>query len=162
MAISQVIKFEGGPNDLVWKYAGEEFNATSQLIVDETHQALLVVNGQAADLFGPGRHTLSVPNIPFVKRIINIPTGGESPFPCKVFYISQVHQMDMLWGTRGAIALEDPLYDIFMHVMLHGSLTFSIVDSRKFLVKLAGIRPRYTADEMIDKFKGLVSSHDKD
>ena len=84
MAISQVIKFEGGPNDLVWKYAGEEFNATSQLIVDETHQALLVVNGQAADLFGPGRHTLSVPNIPFVKRIINIPTGGESPFPCKV------------------------------------------------------------------------------
>ena len=162
MAISQVIKFEGGPNDLVWKYAGEEFNATSQLIVDETHQALLVVNGQAADLFGPGRHTLSVPNIPFVKRIINIPTGGESPFPCKVFYISQVHQMDMLWGTRGAIALEDPLYDIFMHVMLHGSLTFSIVDSRKFLVKLAGFRPRYTADEMIDNFKGLVSSHVKD
>ena len=162
MAISQVIKFEGGPNDLVWKYAGEEFNATSQLIVDETHQALLVVNGQAADLFGPGRHTLSLPNIPFVKRIINIPTGGENPFPCKVFYISQVHQMDMLWGTRGAIALEDPLYDIFMHVMLHGSLTFSIVDSRKFLIKLAGFKPRYTADEMVDNFKGLVSSHVKD
>lgn len=162
MAISQVIRFEGGPNDLVWKYAGEEFNATSQLIVDETHQALLVVNGQAADLFGPGRHTLSVPNIPFVKKIINIPTGGENPFPCKVFYISQVHQMDMLWGTRGPIALEDPLYDIFMHVMLHGSLTFSIVDSRKFLIKLAGFKPRYTADEMVDNFKGLVSSHVKD
>ena len=65
MAISDVIKFGGTADDLVWKYSGEEFNATSQLIVDETHQALLVVNGQAADLFGAGRHTLSVPNIPF-------------------------------------------------------------------------------------------------
>ncbi len=162
MAISQVIRYEGSPDDLVWKYSGEEFNATSQLIVDETHQAVLVVNGQAADLFGPGRHTLSVPNIPIVKKIINIPTGGESPFPCKVFYISQVHQMDMLWGIRGPITLDDPLYDIFFHVMLHGSITFSIADSRKFLVKLAGFRNRFTATEMVDYFKGLVSAHVKD
>ncbi len=162
MAISQVIKYEGSPDDLVWKYSGEEFDATSQLIVDETHQAVLVVNGQAADLFGPGRHTLSVPNIPLVKKIINIPTGGTSPFPCKVFYINQVHQMDMLWGTRGPITLDDPLYDIFLHVMLHGSMTFSISDSRKFLVKLAGFRNRYTPTEMVENFKGLVSSHVKD
>ncbi len=162
MAISQVIKFEGSPDDLVWKYSGEEFNATSQLIVDETHQAVLVVNGQAADLFGSGRHTLSVPNIPIAKKIINIPTGGTSPFPCKVFYISQVHQMDMLWGTRGPITLNDPLYDIFLHVMLHGSMTFSIADSRKFLIKLVGFRSRYSAKEMVDNFKGLVSSHVKD
>lgn len=162
MAISQIIKYEGSPDDLVWKYSGEEFNATSQLIVDETHQAVLVVNGQAADLFGPGRHTLTVPNIPLVKKIINIPTGGESPFPCKVFYINQVHQMDMLWGSRGPITLDDPLYDIFLHVMLHGSLTFSICDSRKFLIKQAGFRSRYTREEMLNGFKGLVSSHVKD
>ena len=162
MAISQIITYEGSPNDLVCKYSGEEFNATSQLIVDETHQALLVVNGQAADLFGPGRHTLSVPNIPLVQKIVNIPTGGANPFRCKIFYINQVHQMDMLWGTRGPITLDDPLYDIFLHVMLHGSMTFSISDSRKFLVKLVGFRNKFTASEMIDNFKGLVSSHVKD
>ncbi len=165
MAISEVIRheFEGSPDIVVWKYnKGEEFNATSQLIVDETHQAILVVNGQAADLFGPGRHTLSVPNIPIAKKIINIPTGGTSPFPCKVFYISQVHQMDMLWGTRGPITLDDPLYDIFLHVMLHGSMTFSISDSRKFLVKFAGFRERFTASEMVNHFKGIISSHVKD
>ncbi len=162
MAISQIIKFEGSPDDLVWKYSGEEFNATSQLLVDETHQAVLVVNGQAADLFGAGRHTLTVPNIPLVKKIINIPTGGNSPFQCKVFYINQVHQMDMLWGTRGPITLDDPLYDIFLHVMLHGSMSFSITDSRKFLIKLCGFRSRYTRDEMLNNFKGLVSSHVKD
>ncbi len=162
MAISQVIQFQGSPDDLVWKYPGEEFNATSQLIVDETFKALMCVNGQAADLFGAGRHTLTVPNLPLLRRIINIPTGGNSPFPCKVFYINQVHQMDMLWGTRGAITLNDPQYDIFLHIMLHGSMTFSIADPRKFLIKLVGFRSRYTSKEMIENFKGLVSSHVKD
>lgn len=162
MAISQVIKYEGFPDDLVWKYSGEEFNVSSQLIVDETHQAILVVNGQAADLFGPGRHILSVPNIPIVDKIIKIPTGGVNPFQCKIFYINQVHQMDMLWGTRGPITLDDPEYGIFLHITLCGSMTFSIVDSRKFLIKLAGFRPRFTSQDMIENFKGLVSSHVKD
>lgn len=122
MPISSVIKFEGSPDDLVWKSPIEDFNTTSHLIVDETHVALLVVNGAAADLFGPGERTLSLPNIPILRSIVNIPTGGETPFPCKVFYVNMVHQMDILWGTQGPITLEDPLYDIFLHVMLRGSL----------------------------------------
>ena len=70
MAISEVIKFEGDPNQLVWKHPVEDFNTTSQLIVDETHEALLVVNGNAADLFGSGRRTLSTSNIPILRSII--------------------------------------------------------------------------------------------
>lgn len=162
MAISEVIKFNGSQDDLVWKYAGEEFNATSQLIVDETHRALLVVNGQAADLFGPGRHTLSVPNIPLLKKIINIPTGGNSPFQCKVFYITQVHQMDMLWGTQGAITLDDPKYNIFLHVMLHGSMTFSVKEPQKFLIKMVGFRSSFKSNDLVQQFRGLISSHVKD
>lgn len=111
MAIAEVIKFEGPQDALVWKFPIEDFNATSQLIVDETHEALLVVNGNAADLFTAGRRTLSVPNIPIARTLIEIPTGGNSPFPCKVFFINKVHAMDLLWGTQGPIALEDMLYD---------------------------------------------------
>ena len=47
MAIAEVIKFEGPQDALVWKFPIEDFNATSQLIVYETHEALLVVNGNA-------------------------------------------------------------------------------------------------------------------
>ena len=79
MAIAEVIKFEGPHDALVWKFPIEDFNATSQLIVDETHEALLVVNGNAADLFTAGRRTLSVPNIPIARSLIEIPTGGNSP-----------------------------------------------------------------------------------
>ena len=55
MPISQVIEFNGSPDDLIWKYPNEEFNTTSQLIVDETYQAQLIINGQAADLFRGAR-----------------------------------------------------------------------------------------------------------
>lgn len=162
MAIAEVIKFEGPQDALVWKFPLEDFNATSQLIVDETHEALLVVNGNAADLFTAGRRTLSVPNIPLARKLLEIPTGGETPFPCKVFFINKVHAMDLLWGTHGAIALEDPLYDIFMHVMANGSISVSVENSRKFMLKIAGFRDSFSPDELISKFRGIISSHVKD
>ncbi|MBD5082336.1 MAG: SPFH domain-containing protein [Ruminococcaceae bacterium] len=162
MAIAEVIKFEGPQDALVWKFPVEDFNATSQLIVDETHEALLVVNGNEADLFTAGRRTLSVPNIPIARKLIEIPTGGDSPFPCKVFFINKVHQMDLLWGTQGPIALEDPLYDIFMHVMANGSMSISVSESRKFMLKMVGFRDRFDPDDLISKFRGIISSHVKD
>lgn len=162
MAIAEVIEFKGSPDLLVWKHPEENFNTASQLIVDPTHEALLVLNGNAADLFGEGRHTLTTSNIPFLRRIIEIPTGGKTSFPCKVYYINKVHQMDLLWGTKDAIPLEDPLYDIFLHVMIHGSLSYSIVDSRKFLLKLAGLRDSFTPEMLVSKFRGIIAKHVKD
>ncbi len=160
-SFSSVIKFEGSPDDLVFKAREEDFNTTTRLIVEETHNALLVVNGAAADLFGPGDHTLSVPNIPILRKFISIPTSGVSPFTCKVFYINMVHQMDMLWGTQGAITLEDPLYDIFLHVMLRGSIALSVADPRRMLIKLVGFRDRCQAKDLLEKFRGIISMHVK-
>lgn len=161
MPIAELIKFEGPADALVWKYPIEDFNATSQLVVDETHEALLVVNGNAADLFPPGRRTLTVPNIPLVNKLINIPTGGDSPFPCKVFFINKVHHMDLLWGTQGPITLNDPLYDIFLHVGLCGSMTVTVSDSRKFMLKCVGFRDSFDSEALIKNFRGIISSYVK-
>lgn len=166
MVIAEIIKADstrGWKTDLlIWKFPDEDFNATSQLIVDETLEALLVVNGNAADLFGSGRRTLSVPNIPLASKLIEIPTDGKSPFPCKVFFINKVHQLDLLWGTFGPITLEDPLYDIFMHVMANGSMSVSVENSRKFMLKLVGFRDNFDSETLVQKFRGIISSHVKD
>jgi len=163
MAISQVITFKGSPDQLVWKYPEENITCTSQLIVDEPYEALLMVNGQAADLFGAGTRTLSLPNIPILNKITTIPTGGVNPFPCKVFYVNKTHQLDMLWGTQGSpIPVEDPEYHIFLHVMLRGNIALSVDDTRKFLMKLVGLRSNFRPEDVVSKFKGLISSHVKD
>lgn len=161
MSISQILKFEGSLDDLIWKHPIENFNTTSQLIVDETHEALLVVNGNACDLFGPGRHTLETPNIPLVKKIINIPTDGQTPFPCKVFFFNKVHQMDMRWGIPGEITLDDPKYDIFLHIGLCGNMNFVISDSRKFILKAVGFREDFDGNELVNKFRGIIKQYVK-
>lgn len=163
MDISQVINFEGSPDELVWKSRIEDFNTTSILIVPETHVALLVVNGNACDLFPPGRHTLETPNIPFVKKIINIPTNGKTSFPCKVFYINKVHQMDITWGIPGEITLNDPLYDIFLHIGMCGNMNFRINDegARQFMLKLVGFRDVFDSEQMVSKFRGIIKQYVK-
>lgn len=163
MDISQVINYEGAPEQLVWKSPVEDFNTTSILIVPETHVALLVVNGNACDLFPPGRHVLETPNIPLVKKIINIPTNGQTSFPCKVFYINKVHQMDLTWGIPGEITLNDPLYDIFLHIGMCGNMNFRINDdgARKFMLKLVGFRDNFDAEEMVSKFRGIIKQYVK-
>ena len=77
--ISDVIEFEGSVDDLVWKSPIENFNTTSVLIVDETHQALVLVNGVQYGLYGPGRHVLETPNIPAGLSISRPPAGHRSP-----------------------------------------------------------------------------------
>lgn len=160
--ISSLVQFEGPIDTLVWKSPIEDFNTSSQLIVDETHEALLVVNGNACDLFGPGRHTLETPNIPLVKRIINLPIeDGKTPFPCKVFYINKVHQMDLTWGIPGEITLNDPVYDIFLHVGMCGNMNFQIMDSRKFMLKMVGFRDQFDPETMVSKFRGIIKQYVK-
>lgn len=163
MDISQVINFEGNVDEMVWKSPVEDFNTSSILIVPETHVALLVVNGNACDLFPPGRHTLETPNIPLVKRIINIPTNGKTSFPCTVYYINKVHQMDITWGIPGEITLNDPTYDIFLHIGMCGNMNYRINDegARQFMLKLVGFRSHFNSEEMIAKFRGIIKQYVK-
>ena len=58
MAILDVIKCESSNKTLVQKFPHEDFNTMSQLIVHESQEALLFKNGQALDLFGPGRYQM--------------------------------------------------------------------------------------------------------
>ena len=78
MQLVDIIKYEGENTTFVWKHPSEDFNTLSQLIVHESQEALFFLNGEALDLFGPGKHTLHTQNIPILSKIINIPTDGES------------------------------------------------------------------------------------
>ena len=100
MAIFEVIKYEGDNSTFVWKHPAEDFNTKSQLIVHETQEALLFKNGVALDLFTAGRHTLDTQNIPLLRKFVNLPFGGVSPFHCEVYFINKVVSMDVLWGNK--------------------------------------------------------------
>ena len=91
--ITDIIKYEGDNSTFIWKHPSEDFNCLSQLIVHESQEAIFFMNGQALDCFGPGRYTLDSQNIPLIGNVINLATGGESPFHCEVYFINKTVQM---------------------------------------------------------------------
>ena len=138
MAALDIIKYEGDNSTFVWKHPREDFNTMSQLIVHESQEAVFFMNGQALDLFGPGRHTLETQNIPLLSKIIKIPTGGATPFHCEVYFINKTVQTSLKWGTPSKIRFIEPTYNVPVEIGASGVSNISVCDSRKLLVKLVG------------------------
>ena len=162
MAIVEVVKYNGGPQVFAWKYPSEELGTWTQLIVNESQEAILYKGGQALDIFGPGRHTLDTANIPLLNKIVNLPFGGRSPFTAEVWYVNKAFNLDVKWGTPSPIQLQDPKYGIFAPVRANGSFGIQISDSKKFLTKLVGTMPLFDETSVKKYFRGLYVTKVKD
>ena len=154
--IADIIKYEGDNSTFIWKHPCEDFNTTTQLIVHESQEAILFLNGQALDLFGPGRHTLETQNIPLLRRIINIPTGGESPFHCEVYFINKTEQMAIRWGTDSKVQYVEPTYKFPISIGASGEMALSVNDSRKLLVKLVGTERVLDRQQLTTYFRSIL------
>lgn len=164
MAIIDRIKYDGSPDGaqwLIYKCPSEEFVLGSQLIVNQGQEALFFKGGEALDLFGPGTHTLSAGNLPILKKLVNLPFGGKTPFAAEVYYINKTADLDMKWGTSTPIPLEDPKYGLLLNVGARGQYGITIRDSRLFVSKIIGAVPNgTTADPLLIPryFNGLINS----
>ena len=168
MAIIQVVQWDNSldTNDvLAWQYVdrknpakSDELGNWAQLVVRESQEAILFRDGKALDLFGAGRHTLSTDNIPILRRIINLPTGGESTFKAFVWFVNKVNLLDIKWGTQSPILLRDPEYQIPVYLRAYGQFGLRVNDSRQFVLKLAGNKSSLTRGDIEAYFKGLILS----
>ncbi len=156
MEIAQIIKYEGDEKTLVWKSPIEDFNTGTQLIVHESQEAVFFRDGQALDTFGPGRYTLETANIPLLKKLINIPTDGKTPFHCEVYYINKVLALNVKWGTTSKFEVLDPKFFVQLNVGASGAMEIRIKDTRKFLIKIVGTQKEVTTDKIVEYFKEKI------
>ncbi|MDR0355765.1 MAG: SPFH domain-containing protein [Deltaproteobacteria bacterium] len=162
MAIIDVIKYSGPNSVFAWKFPGEELATWSQLIVNESQEAVFYKGGQALDVFGPGRHTLDTANIPLLSALFKLPFGGRSPFAAEVWFVNKTHSLDIKWGTPSPIQLQDPKFGIMVPVRSFGQFGIKIDNSAKFLVKLVGTVPVFDQETLLRYFKGLYLNKVKD
>jgi membrane protease subunit (stomatin/prohibitin family) len=162
MALVEVVKYDGGPDVFAWKFPSDELGTWTQLIVNESQEAILFKGGQALDVFAAGRHTLTTANIPILNRLVNLPFGGQSPFKAEVWYINRIHSLDIKWGTQTPIQLQDPKYKVFIPVRAFGQFGIQIGESKKFLTKLVGTMPVLDKNNIINFFRGLYLTKAKD
>ena len=165
MDIFKVIKCDGkdcGNDVFVWKFPGEDFNTLSQLIVHESQEAIFFKDGQALDTFGPGRYTLHSQNIPLIRRLVNLPFNGESPFHCEVYFINKTVSMNIRWGTPTPLQIEDAKYKIMIPVRMFGQFAIQVAESKKLLIKLVGTTREFNQKTLSDCFKGILLTNIRD
>lgn len=162
MAIIDVIKYEGGNNVLVWKHPKEDFNTSAQLIVHESQEAIVFKDGQAMGPYTAGKHTIETENIPGVRKLIGLVTGGVSPNHYEVYYINKAYSMDVHWGTATAWTVQDPSLQIPFEMQAHGQFAVKVIDSKQLLAKLVGTTTSFTTKALQDYFYGIIISRIKE
>lgn len=154
--ITDIIKYEGDNSTFVWKHPCEDFNSLTQLIVHESQEAIFFMNGQALDLFGPGRYTLETQNIPLIGKVLNRATDDVSPFHCEVYFVNKVEQMAIKWGTDTRVQYVEPTYGFPLSIGANGEMSLRVEDSRKLLVKLVGTENNLSQSQLVSFFRAFL------
>lgn len=159
--IADIIKYEGDNSTFIWKHPSEDFNNLTQLIVHESQEAIFFMNGQALDLFGPGRHTLETQNIPLIGKALNRTTDGDTPFHCEVYFINKTEQMSLKWGTDSKIQYVEPTYGFPISIGVSGEMSLRAEDSRKLILKLVGTERHLGQQELVAFFRAFLMTRVK-
>jgi membrane protease subunit (stomatin/prohibitin family) len=146
------------PNLLMWKFEDEdkEIKNGAQLTVRESQHALLLNEGQLADVFPPGKHTLSTQNIPILSRLKGWKFGFESPFKADVYFFNTHQFINNKWGTPAPILLNDPQFGQ-VRVRAFGSFDLRIADPAVFFRQYAGTYEQLTIFELQQQLRDFVA-----
>ena len=156
--LASIIKYEGGNDVFIWKHPIEDFNYGSQLIVHESQEAIFFKDGQALDLFGPGRYTLETQQLPLLEKVYSLPTDTEGTFHSEVYFINKTVQMSIKWGTPDKVRFIDPLSGTPLEIGASGTLNLQVSDARKLLIKLVGTTGGIAWDDGDDYTKSIQTS----
>jgi len=158
MAIIDVVKFGGDAStDICWKFPTDQVVWGSQLIVNESMEAIFFKGGKALDVFTAGTHTLKTGNIPLLEKLVNLPFGGDTPFSAEVWFVNKIAFNDLKWGTKTPIQVTDPKYGIGAPVRAFGQFGVRVIDSQFFVTELVGTAGKRTTDEATGFLKNRIS-----
>ena len=155
LSVIDLVKWDGSPNLLAWKYPSQELSTWTQLIVNESQEAFVVRGGVYDGPFGAGRHTLTTENLPGLRGLLGLPFGGKSPFTAEVWYVNRLTNLDVKWGTPDPIQLQDPRFQVMVPVRAFGQYGVRTEDSKRFLLKLVGTVSSFDVDTLNDYFRGI-------
>ncbi len=127
----------------------------SQLVVEESQQAVFLRDGKALDTFGPGRHTLATQNLPFLTKILGLPFEGKSPFQAAVIFTSTKTFIDLKWGTKEPVVYRDAELAM-VRLRAFGKFAVRIVNTQLFVNTVVGTQGLYTTDGVETYFKDVI------
>jgi len=142
---------------LAWRFPMRdmEIQQGAQLTVRDTQAALFVHQGKAADLFGPGQHTIKTQNIPILTDLANWDKMFESPFKSDVYFFSLRLRLNQKWGTSNPITIRDREFGA-VRLRAFGIYTFRIASPQVFHQKVSGTRDTYGLGDLEGQLRNTI------
>ena len=147
MAI-RTVESKSSNDYLIWKYPNREIEVGSQVIVNESEEALLFENGQLIEILDAGRHVIESGNIPGMDGIIRRSIGNNSPIKIDVWFVSKVVSTDYKWGVQ--LQVKDNTHQLIVPVGSYGSILLRIEDPASLVLQVVGKKKEMSKDELKD------------
>ena len=149
MAKKEVIigldELEATNNDLFIRKSCSDLDKNAQVIVEETHCAILIKDGEMIDTLSSGKYPIFDKKDKGVSRV-------------DIIYMSKTAKLKAFWGTLNKLVLRDVLTDLPMEVGANGEYEVQIKDPRKFYLELVGADKSFTLDKLKERLQGRILS----
>ncbi len=162
MAIIDLVKWTPQGNLTIYAYKFPETNLSThtQLIVQESQEAILFSKGQIVGKFGPGKHTLNTENLPILRSLYGLPFGGKNPFTAEVWYVNKLQPYNIDWAID-RMDIHDADYNTGIPLVANGRYGLKIIDAERFLIKIVGAKATFDQNDLTDQFFGEFSTKTK-
>ena len=144
----QLITFNGSNEKLFSRTILEKVNAKTTLIVPETHNAILVKDGQMLQTLSSGRY--------FVSQFVDL--RNEQDAKLEILFMSKTAKLKLLWGTASKLLMWDSVVETNYHLGMSGDFEVQISDPRKCYLFLIGMAQDLTADALQERLMSNVLS----
>src|SRR5258706_4990069 len=154
---------ESGEGTLAWRFpmAGNEIQYGGSLTVRESQMAVFVNEGKIADVFAPGRYTLTTNTLPVLTYLQNWDKLFQSPFKSDVYFFSTRQQIDQRWGTTQPVTIRDKDFGA-VRLRAFGNYSYRIADPKLFHTQVSGTRDIYTTADVDGQLRALMLQHISD
>ena len=163
MAVIDVVRWapQGDKTIYAWKFRernrasndGLNLSTYTQLIVQESQEAILFSKGQIIGKFGPGKHTLNTENLPLLRSLYGLPFGGKNPFTAEVWFVNKLQPYNIEWEID-RMDIHDADYNTGIPLVANGLYGLKIIDAERFLIKIVGARDEFDEIDLTEQFKG--------
>ncbi|WP_153732888.1 SPFH domain-containing protein [Sporosarcina obsidiansis] len=146
-------------NTLVYQFPvhNNEIKMGAELTVRESQVAIMVNEGEIADVFGPGRHILYTQNMPILTKLKSWKYGFDSPFKAEVYFINTKQFINQKWGTSNPIMMRDPDFGM-IRLRGYGIYSYRVSEPVVFLRELFGTNSSYDTNSVEGHLKKMIIS----
>ena len=136
-------ELEATNNDLFIRKSCADLDKKAQVIVEETHCAILIKDGEMIDTLSGGKYPIYDKKDKHVSRV-------------DVIYMSKTAKLKAFWGTINKLVLKDVQTNLTIEVGANGEYEVQIKDPRKFYLELVGADKNFNLDKLKERLQGRI------